>query len=288
MGVCSAERMGDDEAPLPGVRSVVLLSMLLIMMITALCFSSVPLLSAAPPSPPNETPPTLFISADPAAMYADGVSTATINASVWDGFGWISFGQLVSFSTDNGTIDPSAYLVDGTATAIFTASTVPGVATITAEAEVDEWLLTNATTVTLMPAELDTGAGMYPSIPGTHQGVIMPSHRIIARRISLYPCAGTGGHIESVTFSNATTGEIIAAASWRGYQAEYHTLTFAEQVVLEAGQEYWYELVTGSYPQVIHQQQYTTGDNSSINCTQFVDVHGNVHTDRIPAFWLGE
>jgi hypothetical protein len=279
--------MGDEEYPLSGFRSVVLLSMLLIMTGTALCSSSVPLLSAAPPSPPNDTPPSLFISADPTAIYADGVSTATINASVWDGKYWIWAGPLVKFSTDKGTIDASAYVVDETATVIFTAGTVPGPATITAEAEVGALLLNNTTTVMLIPIELDTGTGAYPSIPGTHRGIIKPSHPILGRRISLYPCTGTGGHIESVTLLNATTDEVIANTSWQGYQGEYHTLTFSEQFVLEEGKEYRYEIVTGSYPQVIHQQYKTTLDNSTINCTEFVDVNGNVYGDWIPSFRLG-
>ena len=262
--------------------------MLLVMTGTAMCFSSVPLLSAAPPAPPNDTPPSLYITAYPTAIYADGTSTARINVSVWDGQDWVWLGQLVNFNTDKGAIDTSAYVVEGTATAIFTAGTEPGVATITAEAEVSELgLLTNTTTVTLIAIEFDTGAGTYPTIPGTHRGIIKPSHPIVSRRISLYPCAGTGGHIEAVTFSNATTGAVIANYSWHGYQGDYRTIAFPEEFVLEQDKEYHYELVTGSYPQMIHQQQYTTLDGSSINCTEFVDVNGNVYGDRIPSFWLG-
>jgi hypothetical protein len=262
--------------------------MLLVMTGTAMYFFSAPLLAAAPPSPPNDTPPSLFISADPTAIYADGVSSATINASVWDGDDWLWLGQLVNFRTNKGTIDASAYIVNGTATAIFTAGHEPGVATITAEAEIDELgILDNTTTVTLITTELDTGTGTYPSIPGTHRGIIKPSHPIVGRRISLYPCAGTGGHIESVTFSNATTGAVIANYSWHGYQGEYHTIAFPEEFVLEQDKEYRYVLVTGSYPQMIPQQQYNTSDGSFINCTSFVDVNGKVHSSGIPAFRLG-
>jgi hypothetical protein len=280
--------MAEEEYPLSCFRSVVLLSMLLVMAGTAMCFSSVPSISAAPPPPPDDTPPSLFISADPTAIYADGVSTATINVSVWDGQDWIWLGQLVNFSADNGTVEASAYIVQGAATVIFTAGTEPGVATITAEAEVSELgLLTNTTTVTLIAIEFDTGAGSYPTIPGTHRGIIKPSHPIVSRRISLYSCAGTGGHIESVTFSNATTGAVVANHSWHGYQGDYHTIAFPEEFVLEQDKEYRYELVTGSYPQMIYQQQYNTSDGSSINCTEFVDVNGNVYGDCIPSFWLG-
>ncbi len=271
----------------PGLRVTPLALRIGFLLCIAALLIAIPPLSAAPPLPPNDTPPSVFLTADPAALYADGVSTATINASVWDGFGWISFGLLVKFSTDYGAINASAYLVDGTATAIFTAGTVPGVATITAEAMVDEWLLTNTTTVTLMPNELDTGTGAYPSIPGTHRGLIKPSHRLVCRRISLYPSAGTGGHIESVTFSNATTGAVIVHYSWSGYQGDYPAIVFPEDLILEQDKEYRYELVTGSYPQMIQQQQYTTLDGSSINCTEFVDVNGKVHHAGIPAFRLG-
>jgi agmatine/peptidylarginine deiminase len=105
------------------------------------------------------------------------------------------------------------------------------------------------------------------------------------RKISAYSCTGTGGHIESAALYYA--GEVIATASWHGYQDEYHTLSFSNEVVLDEGTEYQYEIVTGSYPMAIHQQENTTLDGSFINCTSFIDVNGNVHASWIPSFWLG-
>jgi len=44
----------------------------------------------------------------------------------------------------------------------------------------------------------DTGTGTYPSIFGTHNGTITPSHDVLADKMYTYPCSGTGGHSEYV------------------------------------------------------------------------------------------
>lgn len=250
-------------------------------------FGSTTLVGALPPEPPDDTPPFISLMANPTEIYADGSSTSTINASAWDGEDWIWYGLEVNFSTDLGEINASAFIVGGTATAILTAGTASGVATIMAGVNVtDLGVLTNTTTVNFTSTEFDTGAGAYPSIAGTHTGVIRPTtHPIVVKRLLTYPCAGTGGHVESATFYNMTTEEEIANATWSGYQGDYHNLTFPEQFTLAEGEEYRYEIVTGSYPWIIHEQNRTTSDGF-VNCTSFVDVNGNVHNDWIPAFRL--
>jgi len=67
-------------------------------------------------------------------------------------------------------------------------------------------------------AEFDTGPGTYPSIFGTHRGKITPSHDIYVSRMYMYPCAGTGGHSESVKIYN-DIGSI--EANWNGYRGDY-------------------------------------------------------------------
>jgi hypothetical protein len=259
--------------------------MLILCLLTALSLVVVPS-GAPPPPPPNETPPFLALAAEPPVLSADGISTSQINASAWDGESWIWAGPTVNFSTDLGEVTPSAIIENGTATALLTAGMKSGVATVSAEAKVG-WLgtLKNTTTVPFISVEFDTGAGAYPNIAGVHRGTIRPTHAVIVRKISAYPCTGTGGHIESAALYYA--GEVIATASWHGYQDEYRTLSFSNEVVLDEGTEYQYEIVTGSYPMAIHQQENTTLDGSFINCTSFVDVNGNEYLDWIPSFWLG-
>lgn len=139
--------------------------------------------------------------------------------------------------------------------------------------------------VTRAGVELDTGAGTYPSISGIHTGTIIPNHTVIVSRLYTYPAAGTGGHTEYVELCNTSSGWCINA-TWDGYQEDYHNLTFPERFTLSAGCSYNYTILTGSYPQVIHQTNWTTLDGSLITCTSFVDVYGNEYDDWIPALWL--
>jgi hypothetical protein len=133
----------------------------------------------------------------------------------------------------------------------------------------------------------DTGAGGYPSIAGVHKGfIILPSRDINVSELYTYPCAGTGGHTEYVELCNVTSGWCINA-SWTGYQAgDYHNITFPAQFTLTKDGTYNYTIITGSYPQIIHEQDYPTLDGSVINCTSFTDVNGNDHEDWLPAIKL--
>jgi len=139
----------------------------LAMAISVMIFASAVSMAAQLPSPPNGTPPTIYITADPSEIPADGCSTSTITVSVWDGEYLIFSGPVVNFSTDLGEITASAPIENGTATATFTAGTTEGVATIRAEVNLGEdiGILHNTTTVNL------TAPGATPTAsPGNGGG----------------------------------------------------------------------------------------------------------------------
>jgi len=102
-----------------------------------------------PPAPPAETPPYIDLKATPAEIPADGISTSTITAFVWNGEDWVLGNLTVNFSTSLGTIPASAPVVNGSATGILTAGTEEGSANVTAEANLPEvGVVTNTTAVT--------------------------------------------------------------------------------------------------------------------------------------------
>ena len=137
-------------------------------------------------------------------------------------------------------------------------------------------------------AIFDTGKGTYPSIMGTHKGEIKPSCNITVSKLYTYPCPGTGGHTESIELEE--NGKLIANGTWNGYQDDYHNITInnvsgAPYVMLYEGHKYNYTIVTGSYPQIIHEpSKEVTG--GTITCTLFTDANGKTYTDWIPAIKL--
>ncbi len=135
------------------------------------------------------------------------------------------------------------------------------------------------------PATFDTGTPMnpYPSIPGTHTGTITPSQDITVQKLYTYPCAGTGGHIESVWIYG---NDLDESAFRTGYGEDGHTLTFDSSFTLEAGKTYNYVIETGSYPQIHHMPALQT-ENGWLNCTKFTDANGKEYDDWIPAIRLG-
>jgi len=140
-----------------------------------------------------------------------------------------------------------------------------------------------------VPSVFDTGEGTYPSIMGTHSGTIIPSRDINISKMYTYPCAGTGGHTGSIKLYESET--LIANGSWEGcYEGDYHNLTIdnetgASYVTLLKGHKYNYTIVTGSYPQIIHEpSKEATG--GTVTCSSFVDVNGKVYYDWIPAIRL--
>ncbi|MCD6455186.1 MAG: hypothetical protein J7K81_00090 [Methanophagales archaeon] len=50
------------------------------------------------------------------------------------------------------------------------------------------------------PEIFDTGPGTDPSIFGTHEGTIKLKQDVFVEQLYTYPCEGTGGHSEYVTF----------------------------------------------------------------------------------------
>ena len=152
----------------------------------------------------------------------------------------------------------------------------------------DEEEATNSTskTITIYPliAIFDTGSGTYPSIMGNHTGTIKPNHTVIATKLYTYPCEGTGGHTEYAEIRNATWN---TTATWGGYAGVWHNISFDKTVVLLANEEYNYTIRTGSYPQIIHTDEWEAERGMGIiNCTSFVDANGKVYNDWIPAIKL--
>ena len=129
----------------------------------------------------------------------------------------------------------------------------------------------------------DTGSGQYPSISGIHKGNFTPKYDLEVHEIYTYPCTGTGGHSERVIIYDGAA-ELINA-SWEGYQGDYHNISVSPSVMLSAKQNYSYEIITGSYPQIIHNQTLTN-EYGTINCTEFIDANGRRYDDWIPAIKL--
>jgi parallel beta-helix repeat protein len=129
----------------------------------------------------------------------------------------------------------------------------------------------------------DTGAGTYPSISGTHNGTLTPFYDLTVSKMYTYPCTGTGGHTEYVKIWKGT--ETIVEESWNGYTSDWHNLSFNNSFTLYAGTMYNYTIHTGSYPQIIHEQEFNA-TGGVITCTEFVDVNGKRHEGWIPAIRL--
>jgi hypothetical protein len=143
----------------------------------------------------------------------------------------------------------------------------------------------------IMEKIFDTGQpeNPYPSIMGTHNGTLTPSHNINVSKMYTYACVGTGGHTESIKLYEI--GELIASGSWDGYQGDYHNITIhnltggTQYVTLLENHEYNYTIITGSYPQIHHNTSLLT-PNGWINCTSFVDANGKKYDNWIPAIRL--
>ena len=133
-------------------------------------------------------------------------------------------------------------------------------------------------------APFDTGSpyNPYPSISGTHTGTITPGENITVHRLYTYPCEGTGGHTEYVRiYGNG----IDKNASWSGYNGDWQYIYFDNPFVLEEGKTYNYTIMTGSYPQIIHETPFNA-TGGTITCTRFIDANGRTYTDWIPAIRL--
>gem|GEM_PF-1003213 len=130
--------------------------------------------------------------------------------------------------------------------------------------------------------DFDTGPGTYPSISGVHKGNITPKHDIVVEKMYTYPCAGTGGHSESVRIYG---NDIDINGTWNGYHGDYHNLTFPYQFTLLANHTYNYTIRTGSYPRIHHTAELEV-DGGTIRCTEFIDANRRIYNDWIPAIRL--
>jgi hypothetical protein len=130
-----------------------------------------------PPAPPAETSPYIELTATPAEIPADGISTSTITAFVWNGEEWVMGNLTVNFSTSLGEITASAPVVNGSATGTLTAGSEEGSANVTAEANLPNvGSLTNTTAVTftkpgVTPTPTPTPAATPNVTPGVTPGV---------------------------------------------------------------------------------------------------------------------
>jgi subtilase family serine protease/DNA repair exonuclease SbcCD nuclease subunit len=196
-------------------------------------------------------------------------------------------GQIVSFQLDFGDgggaggmwpvgMLEHAYLSAGNYTVNLTVTDDDGAVNSTSKV---------ITVLELEEFIFDTGSSNnpYPSIMGNHTGTIKPNHTVIATKLYTYSCEGTGGHTEYAEIRNATWN---ATATWKGYRDDWHNITFDKTVVLLENKTYTYTIRTGSYPQIIHEQNYTTLDGSFINCTEFTDANGKKYDNWIPAIRL--
>ena len=130
----------------------------------------------------------------------------------------------------------------------------------------------------------DTGEGTYPSIFGTHKGEINPDTDIIVNKMYTYPCEGTSGHVEYAMIWNESGWS--ASASWEGYSRDWHNVSFDETFTLRKGETYYYEIRTGSYPQIVHAREYKAEGGGNITCTWFLDANGKRYKNWIPAIKL--
>jgi predicted secreted protein len=145
------------------------------------------------------------------------------------------------------------------------------------------WIPTEMYVVTYnvsYPNLFDTGESSkpYPSIMGVFNGTLTPLNDTVVHTLYTYPCAGTGGHSESVRIWG---NGIDVNATWSSYSGDWQTLTFNE-VTLEAGKTYNITIELGSYPQILHESSFNA-TGGTITCTTFMDVNGRIYYDWIPA-----
>ena len=132
------------------------------------------------------------------------------------------------------------------------------------------------------PNLFDTGESPdpYPSIGGRHNGTITPLNDTVLHTLYTYACPGTGGHSKYVRIWG---NGVEVNATWDGYAGDWDTISFSEPLVtLVANMTYNYTIVTGSYPQIIHEKEFkATG--GTITCNRFESANGRVYDQGIPA-----
>jgi len=212
-------------------------------------------------------------------MDADGTNVVQLTyntADDWDPVWSPNGSKIVFYSNKDGDFEIYVMDADGT-----------NVVQLTYNLIADDWdpdWCCSVQSEQLLPI-FDTGdsSNPYPSIFGTHKGTLTPDQTITVHKLYTYPCAGTGGHSEYVKIWNETWDGV--EAYWKGYQEGGHNIIFDPPLTLEAGTTYYYTIVTGSYPQIIHESsKEVTGGR--ITCTEFTDANGLSYNNWIPAIRL--
>lgn len=142
----------------------------------------------------------------------------------------------------------------------------------------------NATKLVVQTFDTEQPKNPYPSISGAHNGTIKPKETIEVSTLYTYPCPGTGGHTEYARIWNSTI-DLDVNATWKGYVGDRHNISFNHTFTLIANKTYNYTIITGSYPQIYHNETLTVPDGE-ITCTKFTDANGNVYDNWIPAIRL--
>ena len=94
--------------------------------------------SSSPTEIPFGPPTAVTLTADPISIPADGISTATITATVQDAGGYVADGTVVTFATDLGILGSKTTAkttTSGVATATLTSVITPGIATVKAQSD---------------------------------------------------------------------------------------------------------------------------------------------------------
>ena len=223
----------------------------------------------------NQPPVALFSYLPPNPAINE---TVTFNASA----SYDPDGSIVSYnwSFDDGNIA-------NTTEAIITHSYASaGVYTVNLTVTDDEGATNTTSRVIKVFSDIpyfDTEPGTYPSIMGTHNGTITMTHAVNVSKIFIYPCTGTGGHVEYARIWNSSWEG--AETHWHGYVDDWHNCSFDKNFTLVAGETYNYTIRTGSYPQIHHTAELLTA-KAWITCSEFVDINGKRHEDWIPAIKL--
>jgi len=154
---------------------------------------------------------SIVVMSDSVSLTANGISTATITAIVFDSLGGaVPNGSPVSFSTDLGILIPAFdYTTDGQAEVTLRAPTSPGIATVIADAGdgvvgttyVDiisgnpgEIVMT--ATPNILPADGDTTAIVSGTVYDMNDNPVDAGHEVVL--------ISNMGQIDSITYTNAS------------------------------------------------------------------------------------
>ncbi len=235
---------------------------------------------------------TIRVSYDPSVIVVTAVGNSDFESftpNLWYADeGWV---KMTGYNTVGGlsgdvkfaelTISPVGNYGDSTELRI-EVETLSDSAGVPIEAEVKNGSFT-VLSEEAYPFDTDSPENPYPSIHGIHNGTITPNKTIMVSRLYTYPCAGTGGHSEYIRIWNNSGWN--RTATWNGYKDDRYNITFEQSFALQPEVEYYYTIITGSYPQIYHTDNLST-PAGFITCSEFIDANGKVYKDWIPAIRL--